>query len=111
MVAENYSKQRRDMAKKIGLGQKGRNARGTAAAADTPKRGGGSRQQQEAHYWRRGLRQPMDLANPDRNLSRPHGSDCEPSRTPKAGFPRSFLPVSPHRSIITPPKTQTPQRP
>jgi predicted transcriptional regulator len=27
MVAENYSKQRRDMAKKIGLGQKGRTAK------------------------------------------------------------------------------------
>src|SRR3546814_21062491 len=53
MVAENYSKQRRDMAKKIGLGQKGRNARGTAAAADTPKRGGGSRKQQERSEERR----------------------------------------------------------
>jgi len=34
MVAENYSKQRRDMAKKIGLGSKGRSARGKAKKSD-----------------------------------------------------------------------------
>jgi predicted transcriptional regulator len=33
MVAENYSKQRREMAKKIGLGSKGRAARGKAKRA------------------------------------------------------------------------------
>ena len=37
MVAPNYSEQRRDMAKKIGLGNKGRNATAeTASAADAP---------------------------------------------------------------------------
>jgi predicted transcriptional regulator len=36
MVSENYSAVRREMAKKIGLGQKGRAARG-AAKASTPK--------------------------------------------------------------------------
>jgi predicted transcriptional regulator len=37
MVAPNYSEQRRAMAKKIGLGSKGRGARAGAAAADAPK--------------------------------------------------------------------------
>ena len=37
MVAPNYSEQRRDMAKKIGLGNKGRNARAEkASAVETP---------------------------------------------------------------------------
>lgn len=36
MVAETYSEQRRAMAKKIGLGQKGRAAKAQAAAAETP---------------------------------------------------------------------------
>src|SRR3546814_14281364 len=70
MVAENYSKQRRDMAKKIGLGQKGRNGRGTADAADPPKRGGGSRPPKEDHSWSPGWRHPMGLAQPARKLSR-----------------------------------------
>jgi predicted transcriptional regulator len=39
MVAESYSAQRREMAKKIGLGSKGRTARAQAAAASpAPKR-------------------------------------------------------------------------
>lgn len=37
MVAPSYSEQRRDMAKKIGLGAKGRAARSTAAPAPAPK--------------------------------------------------------------------------
>ncbi|WP_066684709.1 MucR family transcriptional regulator [Sphingomonas sp. CCH18-H6] len=36
MVAENYSAQRREMAKKIGLGSKGRAAKAKAPAADAP---------------------------------------------------------------------------
>src|SRR3546814_9841513 len=31
-------------------------------------------------------------------------------RSPKEGFPRFFLPVVPHCSIISPPKSQAPQR-
>jgi len=37
MVAPNYSEQRRAMAKKIGLGSKGRGGRGGAAPAEAPK--------------------------------------------------------------------------
>lgn len=37
MVAPNYSEQRRAMAKKIGLGSKGRGARAAAAASDAPR--------------------------------------------------------------------------
>lgn len=36
MVAENYSAQRREMAKKIGLGSKGRKRGGAAASSETP---------------------------------------------------------------------------
>lgn len=36
MVAENYSAQRREMAKKIGLGSKGRAAKAKAPSADAP---------------------------------------------------------------------------
>lgn len=36
MVAESYSAQRREMAKKIGLGSKGRRARADAAPAEAP---------------------------------------------------------------------------
>lgn len=36
MVAQNYSEQRRAMAKKIGLGQKGRAAKAAAGATGTP---------------------------------------------------------------------------
>jgi predicted transcriptional regulator len=36
MVAENYSAQRREMAKRIGLGSKGRGGRGQGAPAETP---------------------------------------------------------------------------
>lgn len=43
MVAENYSKQRRDMAKKIGLGQKGRAAQASAAKAGAPASNGRGR--------------------------------------------------------------------
>lgn len=39
MVAENYSIQRREMAKKIGLGQKGRAARAAGASTAKPKAG------------------------------------------------------------------------
>ena len=38
MVAESYSAQRREMAVKIGLGQKGRAAKGAAKPADKPVR-------------------------------------------------------------------------
>jgi predicted transcriptional regulator len=41
MVAETYSEQRRQMAKKIGLGAKGRVAKSKAAPAASPRRGGG----------------------------------------------------------------------
>ncbi|TGX49611.1 transcriptional regulator [Sphingomonas gei] len=37
MVAQSYSEQRREMAKKIGLGAKGRAARSTAAPVPAPK--------------------------------------------------------------------------
>jgi predicted transcriptional regulator len=40
MVAPSYSEQRRQMAKKIGLGAKGRAAKGRGAAAPTPARRG-----------------------------------------------------------------------
>ena len=40
MVAETYSEQRRQMAKKIGLGAKGRNSKGQGAAAAAPARRG-----------------------------------------------------------------------
>lgn len=39
MVAESYSEQRREMAKKIGLGQKGRGGRGAAKTSPAPARG------------------------------------------------------------------------
>ena len=39
MVSENYSAARREMAKKIGLGQKGRAARGAAKASPAKARG------------------------------------------------------------------------
>lgn len=43
MVAPNYAEQRRDLAKKIGLGTKGRGRKATASGGDnaTPKRGRG----------------------------------------------------------------------
>ena len=37
MVAENYSAQRREMAKKIGLGSKGRGAKAATASAPAPR--------------------------------------------------------------------------
>jgi predicted transcriptional regulator len=43
MVSENYSKQRREMAKKIGLGQKNRGAGAASTKSETPKSAGRSR--------------------------------------------------------------------
>jgi predicted transcriptional regulator len=43
MVSENYSKQRREMAKKIGLGQKGRGTGAASTKSETPKNAGRSR--------------------------------------------------------------------